>query len=115
MGLNERRVEKVIDQMYRRLGDRWSVADMAEFVHLTPRMLNKIFHEVVGRSPKSVYDRIRMLEALDLLQGTPLSLEALAHRLGFSGASHFSKTFKAHFGHTPGAVRRGKTPSEAAR
>ena len=113
--INERRVEKVIARMHRRLGERWSVADMAESVHLTPRMLNKIFHEVVGRSPKSVYDHIRMQEALDLLQGTQLSLDQLAHRLGFSGPSHFSKAFKAHFNHTPGAVRSGKMikPPEA--
>lgn len=44
--------------------------------------------------------------ARDLLLSTDQPVESVSDELGFSSASYFRKKFKAHFGMTPGEMRK---------
>jgi transcriptional regulator GlxA family with amidase domain len=42
-----------------------------------------------------------------LRQSGEISVEQIARRVGFNSRSHFSRTFKDHFGVSPAAFREG--------
>jgi len=55
--------------------------------------------------------RQRLLEAFERIQGSAISIEAIADDLHYHDRSSFSRAFRRVFGVYPGAVRRG--PSNA--
>ena len=66
------------------------------------------FHAAFGTSPMSFVHDVRLRRAAEILQRTPeLSIEQVAHRVGFTSRSHFSSEFKARFGSSPAAFRGG--------
>jgi AraC-like DNA-binding protein len=59
-----------------------------------------------GTTFKELADHARREEALRLVGGTELALEAVAERLGYSDLANFSRAFRRGVGATPGAYRR---------
>ena len=86
-----------------------SQIDLAEYVGLSQRQLQRLFQRYLMSTPSKHYLQIRLLRARELLQQTGLSLVEIASMTGFVSSSHFSKSYKEHYGHTPGAERRNVT------
>ena len=59
-----------------------------------------------GVNYQQLLDRVREELACWLLLHTPLSVEAIAERLGYQDTSNFSRTFKRWLGITPRAFRQ---------
>jgi AraC family transcriptional regulator len=79
---------------------------LARHAGMSPFQLCRTFSRVFGETMTSYRLRLRLLSALEQLRaGEPLVDVALAH--GFSSHSHFSAAFRAAFGTTPRAWRRG--------
>jgi AraC family transcriptional regulator, glycine betaine-responsive activator len=78
---------------------------MARLAGVSPRHLDRLFADHLGASFQTTYHRIRLDHARRLLEQSPLSISELAFATGFSGASHFSRAFKDHFGMTPKSAR----------
>ena len=56
----------------------------------------------VYNMPPSQWIRLKRLEkAMELLQGTTMTITDICYTLGFGHISHFSKLFKSHFGCPP--------------
>jgi AraC-like DNA-binding protein len=88
------------------------VAQLSERFGLPPLALQRLFRAKVGVSPKWVIQRYRLHEALERihLDGEPV-LAALAAELGFTDQAHFTRTFKAFVGTSPGRyARRARRP-----
>ena len=60
-------------------------------------------------TPSKHYLQIRLLRARELLHQTRLSLVEIASLTGFVSSSHFSKSYKERYGHSPSAERRSRT------
>ena len=81
------------------------IQDVAAEFGVSPFHLSRVFRAETGVSVHQYLLRIRMKEALSRLQaGEPL-LSRLALDLGFSSHSHFTETFRRHFGESPAQVR----------
>lgn len=68
-------------------------------------------HRVFGARAETLGEIVRMrrlARARDDLLGSPDPIAVIAHRWGFSDASHLSRTFKEQFGMPPSAYRRGR-------
>jgi AraC-like DNA-binding protein len=82
------------------LGRRWTLADIAAVVGVSPVYLTQLFRQVEGLPLYRYQLQRRLARALDRL-GERVDLTELALDLGFSSYSHFSGAFKHSYGQTP--------------
>ena len=87
------RLERVIDTMHRRLGDRLSVGDLAAEARLSPSHFSAVFRRKTGFSPLDFFIRLKMQRACRLLDSTGLPVKAIAADLGFEDPLYFSRSF----------------------
>jgi AraC-like DNA-binding protein len=86
-----------------------TLADTAAAVHCSPHHLARQFQRVNGVGPHGYRTRLRMLAALERLREGDSNLSGLAQDLGFASHSHFSATFRGHWGLTPQQMRKDLT------
>lgn len=98
-----------IERMEENLEDPLTPEDLAAFIGLSRRQLERLFRQHVGRSPTQFYLELRLQRARLLLTQTDLPVVDVAVACGFVSASHFSKTYRAQFHHAPRDERRPLT------
>lgn len=87
------------------LGRRWTLAQIAAEVGVSPVYLTQVFQQVEGLPLYRYQLRLRLARALDLL-GRYDDLTTLSMELGFSSHSHFSSAFRQAYGRTPREFQR---------
>jgi AraC-like DNA-binding protein len=87
------------------LARRWTLAEIAAQVGVSPVYLTQVFRQVEAVPLYQYQLRLRMAGALDRL-GDSDDLSRLGMDLGFSSHSHFSQTFRRFYGRTPAEFRR---------
>lgn len=83
-----------------------SQMDIAAYTGISRRQLQRLFHRYLLCTPSRYYAQIRLARARELLHQTSLSLVEIAALTGFISSSHFSKSYKEHFGHSPSVERK---------
>jgi AraC-like DNA-binding protein len=79
---------------------RWTLAEIAADVGVSPVYLTQVFQQVEGMPLYRYQLQLRLSRALDLL-GQYDDLTRLSLDLGFSSHSHFTSAFRRVYGHTP--------------
>jgi len=87
------------------LARRWTLAEIAAEVGVSPVYLTQVFQQVEAMPLYRYHLRLRLARALDLL-GRYDDLTALGLDLGFSSHSHFSAAFRQVYGRTPAEFQR---------
>jgi AraC-like DNA-binding protein len=87
------------------LSRRWSLAEIAAEVGVSPVYLTQVFQEVEAVPLYRYHLRLRLSRALDLL-GHYDDLTTLGIDLGFSSHSHFTSAFRQAYGRTPVEFQR---------
>lgn len=87
------------------LARRWTLAEIAREVGVSPVYLTQVFQQVEAMPLYRYQLRLRLARALDLL-GQYDDLTMLGLDLGFSSHSHFSASFKQTYGLTPAEFQR---------
>jgi len=87
------------------LARRWTLADVAAEVGVSPVYLTQAFQQVEGMPLYRYQLRLRLARALDLL-GRYDDLSTLSMDLGFSSHSHFTAAFRQTYGRTPADFQR---------
>ena len=85
--------------------------DIAAHVGLSQYHFSRIFKESTDMSPYDYLIRLRMRHARSLLTDTDLPISEIALACGYSGASHFIRSFKAIHDVTPSYFRKHFDPS----
>ncbi len=103
-------VGQAIDYMEVHVADRISVRDICAALRVCPRTLSYAFSRVLGASPKSYLQAIRLNGAFrDLADAqTRVSIETVAARWGFFHMGRFAKYYRAAFGEKPSETYRGR-------
>jgi AraC-like DNA-binding protein len=83
---------------------RWTLAEIATEVRVSPVYLTQLFQQVEGMPLYRYQSQLRLARALDLLAQYD-DLTALALDLGFSSHSHFSALFRQTYGRSPSEFR----------
>jgi len=83
-----------------------SVSQVAEFVHMSRRTLQRRFQTSLGHSVEKEIMETRMRRAKRLLHETDFSLSAIAMKTGFATVDYFVQAFKREAGMTPGSYRQ---------
>jgi AraC-like DNA-binding protein len=87
------------------LARRWTLAEIATEVGVSPVYLTQVFQQVEAVPLYRYQLRLRLARALDLL-GQYDDLTTLSMDLGFSSHSHFSSAFRQAYGRTPAEFQR---------
>lgn len=75
--------------------------ELARLANVSLRQLERLFRQHLGHSLGEHYLGLRLERARDLLRQTSLSILETALACGFANASHFSRSYRARFGHPP--------------
>jgi AraC-like DNA-binding protein len=87
------------------LARRWTLAEVATEVGVSPVYLTQAFQQVEAMPLYRYQLRLRLARALDLLDQYD-DLTMLGLDLGFSSHSHFSAAFRQAYGRTPAEFQR---------
>lgn len=82
-----------------------SQPELASYVGLSRRQLQRLFQRYLGRTPSAQYLQIRLQRARELLHQSSMGLVEIASLTGFVSSSHFSKCYKVFYGYSPSAER----------
>jgi AraC family transcriptional regulator len=82
------------------------IADVAQRIGVHPVHLARAFRNAFRCTPAEYLARCRVRRAMTLLRGSNLPLAQIALASGFFDQSHFSRSFRQHFGVAPRAYRR---------
>jgi signal transduction histidine kinase/DNA-binding LacI/PurR family transcriptional regulator/AraC-like DNA-binding protein len=86
--------------------------EIASYVNLSSRHLDRCFCEEMDLTPIAYLNRFRLRQARRLLQDTSLSISHVATAVGFSDSGYFCRVFKRDIGVSPSDYRRNRIKSE---
>lgn len=97
-------VQQIKDYLQTYYWQDLALKDLSRLCGRSPFHLTRVFREAVGLPPHAYLTHVRIAEAKSRLS-QDYALTQLAIDLGFTDQSHFTKTFKAWVGVTPGQYR----------
>jgi AraC family transcriptional regulator, glycine betaine-responsive activator len=106
LGVAHPRLLAVVARMEETIETPLSCTELSAEAGVSPRQLERLFAKYLGHSPTRHYLTVRLDRARFLLQQTSQPILSVAMACGFVSASHFSKSYNEHFGHTPSTERR---------
>lgn len=98
--------DAVIRYMSENLERNLRLADLAEYVGVTPTYLSHLFTLRTGNSPMTHLRQLRMSHACHLLDFSTLHINQICHKVGISDPYYFSRVFTATMGISPSDYRR---------
>ena len=105
LGSNSPHLVEAVSAMEDHIADPLSLSQLAMVAGVTPRHLNRLFAERLGRSTMAYYRDMRLDVAQRLIKDTPMSIAEISEATGFATSSHFSGAYRQAFGVSP---RRGR-------
>ena len=79
--------------------------EVARALFTSRRQLQRVFEECGKTSFRSYLHAVRMDEAARLLATSPLTVRAIAERVGYGQPAQFAKAFRRHHGMSPSEHR----------
>ena len=106
VGKHSMKLVVAVELMEANLREPISQSELAAYVDLSRRQLQRLFQKYLLCTPSSYYLQLRLQRARELLHQTDRSLIDIATETGFVSSSHFSKSYRELFGCPPSAERR---------
>jgi AraC family transcriptional regulator len=100
------RTERAIAYYQHHMSESLSVEQVAGEIHVSPGHLRRHFYAGMNCSPKTVFSRLRLQRAKELLSTTLLTLDSVAEQCGLASATDLCRTFRKVTGVSPGVWRR---------
>jgi two-component system response regulator YesN len=99
-------VKLAISFIEQRYMDNLSIATIADYVHLNPIYLSRLFKKETGETVLDILTRTRMHCAYELMSDVNLKLYEIAEQVGIPDSRYFGQLFKKCFGITPSTLRQ---------
>ncbi len=96
---------QVVRDMYAHIEDPLPLEELAQGANVSRRQMERLFRQMMGEPPASVYRNIRLEKGRSLLMETDMSVMEVAIASGFSSANVFTRHFKTRYGETPYGAR----------
>ncbi|WP_275285955.1 GlxA family transcriptional regulator [Halomonas elongata] len=106
----DERIHRLQDALCARLGDAWTMVDMARVAVMSERHLRRRFMAVAGMSPHDYLQRLRLQLARQLMEETPWSLVRIAEEVGFGDDRQLRRAWRRFEGDSPRAWRERRSP-----
>lgn len=85
---------------------RISLLELARTIGCSPFHLSRVFREITGMTIPQYRNRLRVHEALRMLDDGHTDLAAVAAASGFADHSHMTRSMVGHFGAPPSRLRK---------
>ena len=99
------RIVRAIDYVEAHLADALSIADLAVVAAMSAGHFSRCFKATVGEPVWAYVQRRRCERAREMLLTSRGSLAEIAYGAGFANQAHMTRSLKARYGTTPGAMR----------
>ncbi|MCB1605439.1 MAG: AraC family transcriptional regulator [Xanthomonadales bacterium] len=96
-----RRIAAAIELIKQRFDQNFSVAEIAEQVHVSPSTLHHRFKALTAMTPLQFQKQLRLHEARRLMLSEGLGAASAGHRVGYGSPSQFSREYRRLFGQPP--------------
>lgn len=106
LGVANAKLIAAIGRMEQSDDEPQAVRAIAAAVDLSPRQLERLFAKYLRSSPSRYFLRMRLDRARAMLLESTKPILDVALACGFSSASHFSRCYRAAYGHKPSDERR---------
>lgn len=107
-GESKPKLVDVIELMENNLEEPISLDELASFVDVSRRQLERMFLKYVDCSPSRYYLRLRLDRARQLLKQSNMSIVEIAAACGFISTPHFSRCYRKHIGISPRDERKNE-------
>jgi len=97
----EEAVERVIETMWQRHGERLSLEEMANAAFFSRFSFSRTFRSLTGTSPGRFLTAIRLYNAKQLLAESALSVTEISYQVGYSSLGTFTTRFTQSVGMSP--------------
>lgn len=84
----------------------YRIDKLAKNCGVSPRQLERFFHQELGKSPREWLTEARLTQAMTCLKEGS-TVKETSFNLGYKQVSHFSREFKRFHGLSPAEVQRG--------
>lgn len=101
LGHRSQKLIAAVELMEANLKEPIKQKELADYVGLSRRQLERLFRKHLASTPSRYYLKLRLERARKLLQQSGLSILEISSVCGFMSSSHFSKSYKEHFGYSP--------------
>lgn len=106
VGTGQPKLSEAVALMESNLEEPLTVDELANYVGLSGRQLERLFHEHLQCTPGSYYLELRLVRARQLLLRTEQTIIDVADLCGFASVAHFTRRYSEFFGIPPGKERR---------
>lgn len=106
VGTSQPRLTEAISLMEANLEEILTLDEIAAYLQISRRHLERLFFQYVGCSPSKYYVELRLRQARLLLLRSKMPVREIGISCGFVNAPHFSKSYKQYFGRSPRYERR---------
>ena len=104
--LADRRVHRILELIHDAPQNAWTLEQLGQAVGMSRATVARRFSKAVGMPVLAYLGEWRMLKAHYLLKYSSLAVEAIAEKVGFSGARSLSKAFQRKYDATPAELRK---------
>ncbi|MFG0533745.1 GlxA family transcriptional regulator [Pseudomonas sp. yb_2] len=94
-------LREVIMLMESNLEEPLSQIQLGQLVGLSARQIQRLFKSQLSTTPQKYYFQLRITEARRLIQNSNASIFDVSIACGFVSCTHFSRSYRAFFGHPP--------------
>jgi AraC family transcriptional activator of mtrCDE len=117
VALADRRLSRSVAAVLEAPAASHTVAALAATADMSRSVFARAFSTSFNMTPMEFVAKVRLHHAAQLLCNTSLPVKVIASSIGFGSRSHFSRAFRAAYGHGPRAYRRlqGVSPAAAPR
>lgn len=102
---------EALELMESNLEEPLKPAEIANYLSLSRRSLERLFCAYLGVSPAQKYLQLRLARARTVVLRTTIDLDEVARGSGFASPSHFVARYRRAYGVTPNAERRARAGS----
>lgn len=106
LGIFNSTVISIIELMESNIENPLPITKLADRAGVSQRQLERLFRENLRQSPVKFYVMTRLEHARRLLLQSDMSVIEVALASGFASHEHFSRSFRAQYGHSPLGERR---------
>lgn len=111
--VDDLRVHNAVHFLEQRIDDLPSISAIAEHIGLSERQLTRLFKKTLGTTPSALYKSMRLQYGKWQLTNTRKSITDIAISCGFCDSSHFTRSFRQHFGRLPSSFRTRRRDASA--
>src|SRR5262249_17216326 len=103
----EAMVRRAVLEIQRRLNDSPDFRELAAAAYMSPYHFHRLFHAMVGESPRELARRLRLERAADRLRRTAWPVIRIAREAGYQTGDGFARSFRSEYEVSPTAFRGG--------